>query len=542
MKKGSNFLRGLLTTIVMLSVMAGSMFLGYRFLKAFNPVAAEKIGDAAQTAKDKTEEKLGIELTPSDKPEEIPEVTPVDETEKESGVKVVDITPEKKPYTGIKLYETDGYFFNDNGEVLTNFHDNDPFGMYVYFDADRKYGVILKNRNCYLVEADLTFKQIASGCSCAGISYDGTTVYYISSSAGLWLYNTETGEETFLSDNGSRPRISPDGKTIVYNDYLPDSKHGVVIGGIGKEPVVIDEAKTGMFTPLAVNNGGNIVFYELYSGNDNGFYCYENGESRRINKEYAYHSYFDRSCEKVLYTDNEKVWYFESGLDVPVELADDMREIEIVDADVNHTGDMVNDAIVGVDNLADAVILDCGDKTYCLSKDCTSAVQLRDGGYACKYAMTSEGPTCLYKQDGVTYKAVYKSGDVDETIISEKDRILERIEYVDGFSEGFILKLEYDEHGDDFKLYYFKEGEEDVLLDNCGEENVNGVVWDELFGKCYYTCDGELRSINKDGSQKTTVATDVDYLIDYVNSDEVAGYEGSDGKYYIVINNNVSEK
>ena len=34
----------------------------------------------------------------------------------------------------------------------------------------------------------------------------------------------------------------------------------------------------------------------------------------------------------------------------------------------------------------------------------------------------------------------------------------------------------------------------------------------------------------------------VDYLIDYVNSDEVAGYEGSDGKYYIVINNNVFEK
>ena len=36
----------------MLTVMAGSMFLGYRFLKTFNPVAAEKIDDVAQTAKD----------------------------------------------------------------------------------------------------------------------------------------------------------------------------------------------------------------------------------------------------------------------------------------------------------------------------------------------------------------------------------------------------------------------------------------------------------------------------------------------------------
>ena len=48
MKKGGNFLRGLLTTIVMLAVMAGSMFLGYRFLMTFNPVAAERIDDAAR--------------------------------------------------------------------------------------------------------------------------------------------------------------------------------------------------------------------------------------------------------------------------------------------------------------------------------------------------------------------------------------------------------------------------------------------------------------------------------------------------------------
>ena len=75
MKKGGNFLRGLLTTIVMLSVMAGSMFLGYRFLKTFNPMAAEKIDDVARDARDKTEETLGINLTPPD-PDVVPENVP----------------------------------------------------------------------------------------------------------------------------------------------------------------------------------------------------------------------------------------------------------------------------------------------------------------------------------------------------------------------------------------------------------------------------------------------------------------------------------
>ncbi len=541
MKKGGNFLRGLLTTIVMLSVMAGSMFLGYRFLKAFNPVAAEKIGDAAQTAKDKTEEKLGIELTPSGQPEEIPEVTPVDEPEKESGVEVVDSTP-KKPYTGIKLYESDGLFFNDNGEVLTDFNDKDPMGLYAYFDADRKRGVIVKNKKCYLIEADLTYKQIASDCSYAGISYDGSMVCYDTYWSGLWIYNTETGEDTILSGIGSRPCISADGKTIVYSDFVSSGNTGLVVYEIGKEPVVIAETKTGSLTPMSVNNGGNVVFYGLFTGNDNGFYCYENGKTKRLSREYAYHVYFDRSCEKVIYTDNTMVGYFETGLDAPVELTEEKYNIKIVGAAMNSVGDMKDYTIVGTDNLADAVMLDNGEKTYCLSKDCLSTVLLRDGGYAAKYSMTQEGPACLYKQDDVIYKAVYKSGDVDTTIISEHDPLLDDIAYVDGLSEGFLKKYEYDENGDDYKLYYFKEGEEPVFLDNCGELNLNGVIWDELFGKCYYTCDGELRSINKDGSQKTTVATDVDYLINYVNSEAVAGYEDSNGKYFIVINNNVFEK
>ena len=542
MKKGINVFIGLLITIFMAAVITGSMVLGYRFLKITNKNAAQKIEDVVQTAKDRTQETLGIEVTPAVEPEEIQEVTPKEEAEKESGVEVVENTPKEPQYTGARLYEVDGYFFNDNGDVLSNFHDDDPFGLNAYFDADRRYGVILKNRNCYVIESNLTFKQIASNCYSAGISYDGTTVYYSSTSAGLWLYSTETGEETFLSDDGNRPCISSDGKTIVYNDYISNGKQGLVVGGSEKEAVIIAETKTGMLTPLSVNNDGSIVYYELYTGNDDGFYCYENGETKRLNKEYPYHTFFNRSSEKVIYTDNEKVWYFESGLDEPVELNDDQCEIKIVDAAMNYMGEYRNNAIVGVDNLADAVILDGGSESYCLSEDCLSAVLLREGGYAAKYAMTSEGPSCAYKLDDAVYKAVYKSGEVERTVILEKDPILDDTEYVDGFSEGFVKKFVYDESGDDFKLYYFKEGEQAVFLDNCGERNNDGIIWDELFEKCYYISNGELRSVNRDGSLKTTVATDVDYLIKYVNSEEVVGYADSDGKYYIVINNNVFEK
>jgi hypothetical protein len=77
---------------------------------------------------------------------------------------------------------------------------------------------------------------------------------------------------------------------------------------------------------------------------------------------------------------------------------------------------------------------------------------------------------------------------------------------------------------------------------DCGDENYDEVLWDEIFEKCYYTCNGELISMNKAGSLKTTVATNVRSMIYFAGSDEHVGYVDTDGAYYVVINNNVFEK
>ena len=154
--------------------------------------------------------------------------------ERENGIEIVK-EPEKKRYAGSRLYECDEYIYNDAGEVLTNFHLNYGLGIDVFFDRDRKYGVILSNNNCFLIEADLSYKQIASNVSYAGINYDGTKVYYSSSSTGLMLYDIETGEETLISDACYNACLSPDGKTIIYHDYAEKNRRVVVIGGIGKE-------------------------------------------------------------------------------------------------------------------------------------------------------------------------------------------------------------------------------------------------------------------------------------------------------------------
>ncbi len=545
MKKSGNFLRGLLTTIVMLSVMAGSMFLGYRFLKTFNPVAAERIDDVASDARDKTEETLGINLTPPD-PDVVPENGPEEVVypERENGIEIVEAKPDRKSGAGNRLYESLEYIFNDAGEVLTNFHLNYGLGINVFFDGDRKHGVILSNDNCFLIEADLSYKQIASNVSYAGINYDGTKVYYSSSSTGLMLYDIETGEETLISDACYKACLSPDGKTIIYNDYAEKNRKVAIIGGIGKEGTVIDGGENGMISPVAVSNDGNTAYYEIYSGNDNGLYCYSNGEVKRLSKDHMSYKYVNRSCEKIVYTDNKKAWYYAPELDEPVELVsmDSTCEILIVDAEADYTDEYRHSAIVDADNLADAVIINGGREGYCLNEDCTLAMQLRDNGYAAQYAMTIDGPTCIYEHDDSIYKAVYEFGEVKSTVLVEQYSVLNSVVYVDDFYDGFMKKYEYDQSGDDFKLYYFKEGEEDVFMADCGDENYDEVLWDEIFEKCYYTCNGELISMNKDGSLKTTVATNVRSMIYFAGSDEHVGYVDTDGAYYVVINNNVFEK
>ena len=547
MKKGKGSKTGLLITIFFVAVMAGSMVLGYKFLRSANPQAAEKIDDVARTARDKTEETLGINLTPSDpEPVVVPETDPDEEVypERENGIEIVKDEPEKKRYAGNRLYESMEYIFNDSGEVLTNFHLNYDPEIDVFFDKDRKYGVILSNSNCFLIESDLTYEQIASKVSYAGINYDGTTVYYSSSSEGLWMYDIETGEKTLVYDTGYKPCISPDGKTIVYYDYIEKNKKAAIIDRIGKEKTVIDLGSNGLFTPVSVSNDGNTAYFELSSGNDDGLYCYCNGETKRIAKDYLSGVYVNISCEKIVYVDNDKAWYYDPGLDEPVELVstDGPCEIIIVDAEAIYTDRYSQYAIVDKENLADAVIIQEGRKDYCLTEDCTEAVQLRDNGYAAEYAMTADGPTCVYTQDDSIYKAVYENGEVKKTVIREQLSPLDDIAYINGLSEGFLKKYKYNESGDDFNLYYFKEGEEDVFLASCGEENYNGVLWDDLFEKCYFTCNGELISINKDGSLKTAIATDVNHLMNYVSGDENIGYSDLNGVNYVVINNNVFEK
>ena len=134
MKKGSNVFIGILITVFMAAVITGSMVLGYRFLRAINPAAAERIDDVARDARDKTEETLGINLTPPD-PEVVPEVVPENVPEEEVYPEIVK-EPEKKHYAGSRLYESDEYIYNDAGEVLTNFHLDYGLGIDVLFDRE----------------------------------------------------------------------------------------------------------------------------------------------------------------------------------------------------------------------------------------------------------------------------------------------------------------------------------------------------------------------------------------------------------------------
>ena len=537
-KKGNGFLVGLLLVVLMAAIITGSLFAGYKFLRYIDKDAAQKIDEVVKDV----EEKTGIEF-PS--PETDPDKKSA--SKGQSSKKPYEYTkPNERAYDGTRLYESYSYIYNDKGEVLTNFAEKDCYGLDVRFDADRKHGIFMKYENCYLVNADLSFKQIASKCSYAGISFDGTYAYYYSSAAGLWLYNIETGEETLVSETGYRPCISPDGKTLAYYVYSLNGEKGLCIGGIGREETIIDSCENGFYTPYAVSNDGKTVYYIMSSGNDNGFYCINNNKPKRLISSYPYDCYFDRECKKVIYNDSDSAYYYDTDCKEPVLLTDASKymDIMIYGAEVCRLEMSGEWGIVDTDSFSDVAMILAGDYTFCLEGKTPSVVCLREDGYAAKCDITADGPVCVYRDrdTGNYIKASYKDGkvEIDENFMEAS--VTEEFEFYNDFTEGYFSKFEMVGQSDyTHKLYYYKDGEEPVCISDLGKNSFECIRWDNLFKKCYYISDGELYSINEKG---TVIKLDMDNCDNFTFitfGDDAVHFEDSKNNEYLIVDGNIFE-
>ncbi|WP_026522279.1 TolB family protein [Butyrivibrio sp. VCB2001] len=506
MKKGNNVLTGILIAVFVAIIMVVSLVLGYRFLKTVNKDAAEKIDDTVQNAKDMAEETLA--------------------------------TP---PYSGPRLYENRGYIFNDAGDILSDFHVIRSNGLDIVFDADRKYGVLINNKKCYLIGADLKYEQLADKCSTATISFDGTQVFYGTASDGIWLYNTQTGKKTQISKTGNNLCISPGGKSVAYCNDSDRHEITIIAGAEKKKKISALQSETGIFYPVAISDDGKVMFYQMTVGTENSFMCHIGGKEIKLATKEGRDMYFDRSCKKVIYKGRHGVYYFDTDWEEPVQLVavNEFSNTIIIDTAVSYTGSIWRGSIVDTYNLSDVTAIETMSGVYCLSDDCLSTVQLMEEGTLDECAVTEDGIACAYKLDDCVYISRYENGSIDKTLLFEDASGLDTRIYLHKFSDGFVKKFDYSAKGSVYKLYYFRAGEERQFITNCGSGSDGTLQWNEVFRKCYFIADGKLVRISDDDFEEKIIAEDVAASTLYPSGYEAVEYTDNEGNRFVVIDDKV---
>jgi hypothetical protein len=529
MKKGKGFFTGLVLTLLIAAIITGSLVAGYKFITYINRDAKKKFEEVAKNIEVTGKEKLGISL---DDHFGIDESKLLGYEEKE-----------KRNYQGPRLYECSSYIFNDRGEVLTDFFETNSYGLNVSFDADRKYGVLRKDGDCYLVDAELNYTKITSDCAYFGINFEGTHLFYCNANK-VCIYDIENKKEILIDNSGFNACISPNGKVVSYIKYRSGGDVEVYIAGIDMEPKSIDITDKGFFDPIAVSDDGNSAFFEAVDTSEgDGLFCYDNGERYKICKNYTHSLYFDRNCQKALFYFDNKVRYFDVFTNAVVDLNIDGHISEMLaygDYKCN-IGGGYRTAILDSSNFENSIIIKTYDDVYTVDGIIPEAVLL-SLGYTNNFGVSKEGPTCVFKRDDTIIKSVCKDGEVTETIFAEPVSYLSYGIMNDEFNEGYFIMRE--EVGDEstYNLYCYKEGKPREFVADCGDEGYDAICWDKFFKKCYYISGGKLYSRSDDTGEIKLIAESCSTFAYIYSEDKIPCFKDESSKEFVVINDTVYER
>ncbi len=528
MKKGKGLLTGLIMVLLMAAIITGSLIAGYKFITFINRDAKLKFDEVAKNIESTSKEKLGISL---DKNFGIDESKLLGYEEKE-----------KRSYDGPRIYECSSYIFNDRGDVLTDFFESESYGLNISFDADRKYAVLRKGGNCYLIDAELNYTKITGDCSYFGINFEGTYLYYCSSN-NVTIYDIENKKETIVDNSGFNACISPNGQMVSYIKYMHNGDTEIFIAGIGKEPEAIDITDKGFYTPIAVSDDGKCAFFEANDTSEGtGLFCYHDGERYKISKNYIRKLYFDRNCQKALFYSDDKIRYFDifTNSVVNVNVDGNISEMIAYGDYTCYTG-TYETAILDASDFDGNVLIRTYEDLYCVEGIIPEAV-LMSGGYSNNYGVTKEGPTCVYRSDESIVKSVVSEGERKLTVLGEDAPGVSYLEMNDDFTEGFFLIREKADDKYSYNLYSYKEGQPREFIANCGDNSYDAFSWDKFSKKCYYISDGNLYGRSDETGETNLIAEGADTFTYLYSRDKVPCFKDVNGKEFLIINDTVYER
>lgn len=507
MKKGKSLLTRLGIMALMAAIIIGALVAGYKFVAYTNKDAEEKFIEVAKQVDDAAEDKLGIDVSP---------IVEVMEENGDEDEYFVYRDRSSRTYSGKRLYEKYGYIYNDTGEVLEVFAEDTELGLLMSFDIDRKYGVFVKDGKCYLVSADLEYLVISDDCDSANICYEGTYVC-LETSTGIYLYNIETGEKRMVASEGGDACISPDGRTVFFEKSLSDIglNYELYVAGIDRDTVLVD-SNEGSCNARAVSNDGNTLFYNMDDDQSKSvLYCMHDGKKNRVMKEEndGYY-YFDRDNRTVLLKYNRSAYHYNSEKDRLRKLVEEesVNSVDVFGSYCYYSDACSEDYFIDTDRLSDVIMLQTEKAIYCLEGTTPKTVKLSDYCKGPKTAMTTDGPVCFVLEGfGELVKYVYRNGVVERIVVN---KLVLADEYIlnNDLSKGWFCGRAYV----DEKLGYFiAEFDTDIInykfanytypdysiIGAIDVENIENILWDSMFEKCYIVADRILYSVDlKDGT------------------------------------------
>ncbi len=553
--------------MLLLIVVSGRF--GYKTVRMISPAVDEKFSEIEAEATHKVEDTFGIDLSglsaqgeeqdqpkeqeknntyPVDADPEPEDVANNDQQEPEhsddgqvlpwemSGQKSYDYTYElqnTRNYDGPVIYQADGYIFNSEGKVITDFYGNKTYYLSMNTNIDGSEAVLVHDHTCYYIDEDLNMTQIASGVAEAGMCYNGGYFYYMTQDEDyrtkLYIYSVKDKRDWCVSQGYAKfAVISPDGRTVAAFDYL--GKKELHICGIDIEEKIISLDKS--MTPLSVSNDGDTVFYRSIDSED-GVFCYHQNKTTKISREYIYTGFFDRECKQIFFEEPGKVKYYKAGENSPVEVTNASHFNYFTQGVASMRISPFQELyILDTESFSDAVRLCNYRDFYCLVGDVPELYEMNPGEnktFEFFSVMTPDGPACLYGHDGNVVRTSFDGKELttDSVFAVEGHSFVEFVASPDlseiwGISSGSI--------------YYSKDGGEPVQVTAPGQKLEYELHYSSLDGKCYYIMNGSLYRVGSESGSSECIASNVKYFKSVPGEAEVVGFTDNSDNSFVVIN------
>ena len=414
-------------------------------------------------------------------------------------------------------------FCNSDGEIfkcnnLDNYERSGDLSQYIY--------TVYSDEYLYYIDGDLEPVIIGENVSAFKISDSGEYIAYSISEdfwrteRDLYLLHIESGKTTLIDSGVGNIALSPNGETIVYNNYTEDgSDSKLYINGINQEKKELIE---GPYKPLTVSDDGKMI---CFMEEDQSLYVYKDNEAMLLNTG-SNTNWFSSSLTEVLYENENSTYYYAVDMDEPKKVNDNSYSHfeEIYGTYEKHLYQLddwsiYNTYIFNKDTLKGTIYSSEG--IWWLN-DKADAVLVSDYGY--QVHLSEDGNSMVFNSEGNLY------------IIDEINNELEPRCVFEG-------KAQYDIAANkDLSCIYFSSEDKVYCLKDKNEVEVvyEGteigffMAYNEKLNKLFFTDKNELYNVGNDSKSLEKIDSDVDHIYKFGNGIVYMEEKNNEYNYYYI--------